>query len=226
MLSTNINELVNCIKVLKNNSHYRVRDVIYKKGPRWKNSMHHIINDDIYNDTILKEYILQNRNKRDRLKPVNLKLLKNIINNHVITKKYKIPNVNELVMHLRLGDTVTNSWYMGRPYLEYIAQSLQNNKNINILTIVTCFAYQPWSTDSLHLKVPKSGDWIYTQEKHNQNVQSIETLLNKINNTFDIPIRIVSNTNIDKDMCYCASSKNFLPDGGNFSNLLLNLTKI
>jgi hypothetical protein len=46
-------DLINNIKLLKHNSDYRFSDVINKLGERWEQSGNMVLNNEVYNKTIL-----------------------------------------------------------------------------------------------------------------------------------------------------------------------------
>ena len=50
--------LLQKVKILKENSDYRVADIIFHKGYRWTHSKDKVLNDPKYNDTILKNHLL------------------------------------------------------------------------------------------------------------------------------------------------------------------------
>jgi hypothetical protein len=210
--------MIENIKILKHNSDYRVSDIVYKGGERWQHSAEMVLTKPKYNGTILQKYLKIN----GIYNPANLPLLLQII------KEYKspIPNNNELVVHLRLGDVVVHNWFLSKDYISLIRNMLQQHNNINKLTFVTCFAYQVWSPESLHLR-KNAHLWKYTDEDQEKNVVKVTKLFNDIKNTFpNLKLNIYSNYNIDLDMRYCVFSKYFISDDGGFSKLLLTLQKM
>lgn len=209
--------MIENIKILKHNSDYRVADIVYKRGERWEHSAEMVLTKPKYNGTILQKYLKIN----GIYNPTNLPLLLQII------KEYKspIPSNNELVIHLRLGDVVVHNWFLNKDYISLIRNMLQQHNNINKLTFVTCFAYQEWSQESLHLR-KNAQLWKYTDEHQEKNVAKVTKLFNNIKNTFpNLELNIYSNYNIDLDICYCVFSKYFISDDGGFSKLLLTLQK-
>ena len=214
--------LINNIKILKHNSDYRVSDVIYKLGERWEHSGNMILKNEKYNETILQEY-LKIIGIYDNF---NLNILLEIIKKYNSNNNLPIPQDNEIVIHLRLGDVVVHNWFLSKNYIELINNILKNNNNINKITFVTCFSYQEWSPEQLYLR-KNAPLWEYTEEKHNKNIEQINILFNNIISLLpNIEINIYSNYNIDYDMCYCVLSKHFIYDNGGFSNLLFKLNNL
>jgi hypothetical protein len=220
--------LVNNIKTLKDNSDYRVSDIMFKLGPRWEQSGNMVLKDEKYKGTILREYLQIN----GLYNIPNLNLLLKIIEKHNSDNNLPIPQDDEIVIHLRLGDVIFHTWFLTKNYIEEINNILKKNNNINKITFVCCFSYQVWSKDSLYLR--KEDDplwdeplWEYTEEDQNKNIEKTKILFNNIVNFFpNMEIKVYSNINIDSDICYCSLSKNFIHDRGGFSKLMLDLNNL
>ena len=209
------------VKILKENSDYRVSDIIYHLGYRWEHSKNKVLSEPKYNDTILKNHLL-NCDEDNNLKHL-LQCIRNYNNKNNLIK----PSKDELVIHLRMGDVVENEWFMKKKYINMIKNLIKysyfNKQKINKITIVTCFAYQVWSEDSLEFSKDNKVYWNYTDEKQEKNNKAFLNFINKLRKNFKLPIKIYSNTNIDKDFCYCVFSNYFINDKGGFSKLLLKL---
>ena len=217
-----IKNLINEIIILKHNSDYRVSDILIKSGKRWEHSAKMILTNAKYNETILQKYLQIN----NAYKNINLDLFLTLIEKYNTKHNLPIPNENELVIHLRMGDVVVHNWFLNKNYIRLINTMLIKNSNINKITFVTCFAYQEWSKDSMHF-YSNGPLWEYTEEKQTQNIKKITTLLKNIMKTFpNIDINIYSNIDIDRDICYCVLSKYFIFDQGGFSELLFKLNNL
>jgi hypothetical protein len=213
---------INDIKIIKHNSDYRVADIITKCGERWEHSGNMVINHDKYKQTILQSYLKQNGLYESQ----NFNLLLSIIKKFNTENRLPLPEDNELVIHLRLGDVVVHNWFLKKDYIALINEQLRKNKNIDKITFVTCFAYQEWSAESLHLR-KNAPLWDYTEEKQNKNVEKVTILFDSVMKTFPgIKMKIYSNTEIDKDLCYCVLSKHYIHDDGGFTNLCLKLNQL
>jgi len=145
------------------------------------------------------------------------------------------PSANELVVHLRMGDTVIKGNGKVRPdqnniILESITQYIRKRPEISIITIATCFAYQDWSESSkkeYRAKNPRGTipDWGWTQEKHNLNVVRFNQLEASMKKRFPgLRLNVASSTDIDDDMCYAAMANHFIPSRGGFTELLQELS--
>jgi hypothetical protein len=217
-----INNLVNKILIIQQND-YRLGDIIFKKGQRWLYSGNQILTNEKYNGSILKSYLEQNGLRNE----INLNKFLDITEEYNKTKNLSTPNDNELVLHLRLGDYVEFIGILNKPYIRLIREYIKNNNNINKLTIVTAFSYGTWTKESLHLKRKGTPMWICTQEIQNINIQKMKVLIKKIYNNFpNLIVDIVSNSDIDKDICYCVNSKYFINDNGGFSLLMKKLNNL
>lgn len=214
-----IKSLISNVKILKENSDYRCADIILHRGERWKHSKDKVINDPKYKDTIMN-FFLKYNNNNDR----DLKFLLFCINKYSSKNKLLIPDDDEIVIHLRMGDVVVNNWFLKKDYVSLIKKIIKKN-TINKITIVTSFAYQVWSEDSLHLR--KTSDlWNYSDNKQKQNEEALFILLSILQEQINLPINIYSNENVDVDLCYCVFSKHFIKDQGGFSDLMYELNKI
>lgn len=237
MIEEKVQDLIHNIKILKNNSDYRVSDIIYKRGvpERWKHSGNMVLTNEKYKETILHEYLKINGLYANK----NLNLLLTIIEKYNSNYNLPIPQNNEIVIHLRLGDWVFHSNFLSKNYIQLIDNILKNNNNINKITFVTCFSYGVWSKESEHLipinfkhdhnkQEPTNCTlWEYTEEKQNKNIEKIKILFHDLIQIFPkMEINIYSNLDIDKDMCYCVLSKHLICDVGGFSNLLYILNNL
>lgn len=213
-----IKSLISQVQILKENSDYRCADIVYHRGRRWKHSKNQILNNPKYQNTIFNNF-LKNNNGNDK----NLKFLLKCIKEYCFSNNLPIPDDDELVIHLRMGDVVVHKWFLSKNYIDLI-KKIKKNNTINKITIVTSFAYQPWSEESIHLaKNPKP--WNYTDDKQEKNEKIFSKLLSNLLEQFNLPITIYSNKNIDVDICYCVFSKHFIKDAGGFSDLMEKLNQ-
>ena len=214
-----IKTLANNIKIIKNNSDYRVADILFRKGPRWQLSREQVLNNINYQNTILKKYLEQTNNNNN----IDYKCLIENIKKYNNDNNLPIPANDEIVLHLRMGDSISYYPFLKKDYVNRIRNIMKNNI-ITKITIVTCYVYCPWSKETLHLRT-KEPMWNYTEDKQNFNYNGIVKLLKNLRDNLDIPINIYSNDDIDKDFCYCVLSKFFIEDTGGFSELLMKLNK-
>ncbi|MCW5213712.1 hypothetical protein VU04_12525, partial [Desulfobulbus sp. TB] len=125
------------IKILKTNQVYRVSDLVFCRGIRWKQDRETILSDPQYRETILHDYLTQKRYERD------LEIFKRVVREH--QAKYEKPFTDCLVIHLRLGDVMDDT--NGRPLYEksqkiYSKLHLTGLPDLKRATIVTALQTQ------------------------------------------------------------------------------------
>ncbi len=205
------------LKVLEENKFYRFGDLIFKDGGgRWESDREVIKNNDDFNDTILCKYLLQ---VNDLAGP-DFELLKKIIHEHTIEHKCKIPEENELVIHLRLGDIFQKSKYE-KLRVKRLKKSVDrlfrkdnilnsNPEMIKKITIVTALHYGANEVNGKHF---------YTKHSYNQNLSFLSNFEERIN-ARGFELNLISNENTDLDLCYMANSKYFVKGCSNFSHII------
>tara|TARA_B110000971_G_C19991266_1_gene492089 strand:+ start:425 stop:1651 length:1227 start_codon:yes stop_codon:yes gene_type:complete len=206
--------LINKIKLLKSNKHYRFGDVIMHSGHYWKESTKHILENKEFEDSILRHYIEACPDKNlNNTNPEYAKLLLNIVKKKIKENKYILPKNNELVIHLRLGDVVFNRRFLQKNYKKII-ESYVKKHNVVKVTFCTAFHYGNYIERNL---------WIYDDDKHQKNISKLSKKLNSIMKIPNIYIDFISSKNPDDDFIYMVNSKYFVKDFGGFSKLILYL---
>ena len=131
--------LINKIKIMKNNKHYRYGDVIFNKGFYWKDSIDFILEN--MPDSILGKYLQNKRNIYEReSNDIICEKFNNLIKEHINKSYIILPEDNELVIHLRVGDVVVKDWFLEKNY-QYIIKNYINKYGINKCTFCTAFHY-------------------------------------------------------------------------------------
>lgn len=206
------NNLINKIKIIKDNKHYRLGDVIYHKGGFWKNSTMNLLKDESFNNTILKNYILkcESNNLTKQMNPNFREVLKEIIDIKIEEKKIELPHENELVIHLRMGDVIVVNGFNRKKYENYIHNYIKKH---NIKKCTFCIVFQ----------FVERNKWSYTDEKLEKNKIKVQRILSKLINKFNIYFDIKSSNDIDEDFIYMIKSKYFVSDNGGFSRLINDL---
>ncbi len=234
--------LVSKVKTITGNSDYRVKDVIDKIGKRWEHSGEQVRRSKKYEGTILQTYLklfqtyekpLTSSNETKNSRSLLLRLIKE----RIADTRMECPTPNELVVHLRMGDTVAKGNGSVRPgnkdaIIENISKYIVGHPTISKITLTTCFAFQDWSESSKREYIsnnPKGviPDWGWTQKKHDLNIVRFNQIESSIRKLFPgLELDVMSSTNIDDDMCYTALANHFIPSSGGFSQLLLELSKM
>ena len=128
-------------------------------GERWLHSKNQVLNNSKYDNTIFRNF-LKNNNGNDK----DLNFLLKCIEDYCSNNNLQIPQDNELVIHLRMGDVVVHNWFLKKDYVNLIKNIFGKKNTINKITIVTSFAYQVWSKESMYLR-KNAPLWDYTDEK-------------------------------------------------------------
>lgn len=191
------------IKLLKNNEIYRIGDVVNFKTNH--KVIQELLSNNIYNDTILKNYFFHNK-KIDILEIIHEK--KNKLN-------LDLTEYNEsLLVHIRLGDDI-NGRGLGNPKVfNYFKDNINNCRFQNIV-IVTALHYGI-NQDS---KIYTNGKWKYNDANYESNIDILYKLIQLLKNKH---IKIISNLDVDVDLIYLSYSKHLLicPLTGSFSKLV------
>lgn len=219
-----IKSFLDAFVLLKENSHYRFSDIVRKQGYRWQYDWGVIKKNPSYKNTILGQYI----NSHSMDDELDLIELIQLINEHGKKNKYKLPDENELVIHLRLGDQAYNKSFMSKKYCSDLIKDsskiITENKNINKVTFVGAFAYQVWTKESIHKKPKEVPIWEYTDEIQQINLERLKYLFETFLDKIKLPIKIYSNKDIDRDIVFCTTSKYFIPGQSGFSIFLDKLS--
>eukprot|EP01084_Bolivina_argentea_P241863 405887_1 len=213
-MSCLISEMLSNLTVLKENSIYRVGNLLYQWGPGWNWDILKVKGQSQFNETILRKYflsasieiILSSHNK------FNVSLLKHIIDEYIINHNMllELPSDDELVVHIRIGDVIRDS-----PFVRLITETLSKYSNINKITFVTAMHF---GNDMLR------GKYIYTESAENDNRKYLRILFTKIIKLFpNMCYKLVSNKNIDKDMIYLSKAKYLIRDRGTFDHVITQL---
>ena len=233
--------LVKKVKTITGNSDYRVTDVIDKRGERWEHSADQVRQSPKYEGTILQTYLKLFQTYAKLSHPTNAtkrsrSLLLRLIKERIVETGMSCPVANEVVVHLRMGDTVATGRGKIRPgpedeVLKRLKQYVRKHPEISKITLATCFAYQDWSESNkkeYKASNPQGKDipdWRWTQEKHDLNVDRFNKIEAAIRNLFPkVEIDVISSVNIDDDMCYIAVANHFIPSIGKFTQLLEELS--
>ena len=205
-------KLIDSIKILRENKFYRIADLFYMTGNRWEQDRNEILTNPAYKDTILYDYLTQKESDKD------FSLFRNIARQHS-TKYSEQPKATELVFHLRLGDAfdpngkdrVNNriQWAHNQ-YKVFFRRNRVMLEAYNEVTVVTAMHFGP---DEL------TGNYYYSDECYNESIKFLNYFSKRLND-FGCKINIISNENIDEDICYIIRAKHFVPGMSKFSTLL------
>ena len=217
--TSKINKLKDKILIIKDDE-YRVSDVVKLRGQRWLWSENKIIDNESYDNSILKLYLIKRGFQKRGFK---IRLLYQTIEKFAERNNVQKPHPNEVVLHLRLGDVVVHDWFLKKDYASIIERHLAQNPSISKITIGTSFYYGEWSAESMHLNT-RGLNWDFTDEKHNLNLAAFDQLLRDLMGKFpSLEFDVVSNSDVDLDMVYYVFAQYFIHDEGGFSHLMQEL---
>ena len=197
------------VAVLKNNSVYRLSDLIHRKGVRWERDRATILESSQYENTLLYDYLSKMRFEDD------WQTFKSVVIDQ--SKKYATPSESDLVVHLRLGDIMEDSdEFRGRSYEKYKSVygkfDLTIPKSVSRVVIVT----------ALHFGANEvNNKYFFTDTAHNRSQKVLDLFRERLIEK-GYPVVIQSSSNVDEDFCFLARSKFFVKSYSEMSNLVEN----
>ena len=192
----------------KGEPQYRIGDaVLMRKHQYGRNALKIVLkNSELFKESILFEYA--NRIDQDDSDP-QLDVLHSIVQKHIKAQKYTLPDKNELVVHLRLGNV---KGYDSAPEIlvNYIADLFKKKQhNMERVTIVSALHFgQTYFRKTLSVEKAQSMIQLYRNK--------IECILQSLS-ALGIKAKLYSNQEIDRDFCFLASSKLLILGSGHFS---------
>ena len=204
---TRAQNLVDKIKVLESNPHYRIADVFYMRGWRYRDSAIQVCKEPAFSDSILRLYLDSSKNASA---PCIVKMqaaCSEFLSNNTV----EVPQENEVVIHVRAGDVIDNSWFLKTPFIE----ELKNHPDAQKCTIVTCFAFQEYK---------ERNKWMYSDEKLAENRIQMRGLFIDMMEMFpSLEFDVRSSERQDLDLLYMVHADHFIRDKGGFSDLVCDL---
>tara|TARA_B110000971_G_scaffold88096_3_gene90504 strand:- start:1603 stop:2874 length:1272 start_codon:yes stop_codon:yes gene_type:complete len=199
--------------VLKDNEIYRIGDVIDFDN-RNKGVFDELKNNDQYNGTLLKNYILNTKINR------NMKLLYNLTKKKAQELNIELYDDNYLVVHIRTGDDLNKRGLNNSKNFNFYVNNINEKGAGKTIIIVTAMHYGN-KADS---KIYKCQKWVYDPINLVTNIKLLRNLISKIKHK----VIIVSNEDVDLDIINLSLAKNLLicPDSGKFSKLVKHLNDI
>lgn len=198
------------IKILKNNTVYRVTDIVFRKGIRWQQDRERILTDKKYRNTILYDYLTKKKCEND------LKTFKNVVKKH--QKRYEVPEYTSLVIHLRLGDvmdeSVNRDWRNYEKYKRVYGNLLLHPllQSLSKAVIVT----------SLHFGANSiNNKFFYSLQAKERSFEVLELLSSSLNGQ-GLKVSYKSSVNVDEDLCFMAGSRYFVKSFSGISELIVN----
>lgn len=222
------------IRTYKKNSVYRMGDIVNATGRRWINDRFTILSSPEYEGTILRHFLerLLYLKPNDAANFDYWQTLRDITKNKTEEKKYTLPTKSDVVMHLRLGDILTEKeesmWRMDETmgyfdkrrresvlnYYEDFFKRIKLKKQYpkHTLKIVTALHF---GANDINNKYFYSAE---AEEKSHEVVESIKKQLDELNYKYEI---ISQDT--DADFAYMMHSEVFIKGMSGMSYLIEKL---
>lgn len=169
--------------------------------------------NSLYPNSIGDLYLKKNNSKKE-----NFNILKQIVNEKSKELKYK-PTNNDIILHLRVGDSLKDFKDNKIVYFKNYATKLEDiEKNIDIFKNKNVLFFY-----GIHL--PRDDDkkvWVENKNKLTDlYLDKVKDIFNKNNISFQDK----SSGNPDLDFLMMCSGKTFIQSGGRYSNLIGKIVK-
>jgi hypothetical protein len=210
-------DLFDQIKIFKSNPHYRLGDLIFKKGDRYSYDSKIILNNPEYKGSFLRLYL----ESKSYLKKIDMNAFKKCINS---LKNRVNVNENTLYINMRLGDCVMHSYgkniglflyFPDKLYIK-IFEKLNKNKDIKKIEIVSALNFG----DNDFKKI-----WQFNEEAVEENRIRFNDIIHTIKSRFNLPISIPYSKksqvdHIDEDFLTLSLAKHSITDSGGFGDVI------
>lgn len=193
---------------------YRLGDIIQFKVFN-KKILTKLVYKYYFSNTIASEYIKRTKNSQEL---PDYDILFNIMKEK--TKEYNIPNNNELIVHLRIGDVI--DW----EYKDDIDELLEGKKHYYYLKNYGNFDKLFKKISNMNIeKIILVGGY-HTQEDHSRSIEYVDKIKKYIEkNNYLVETRI-DKASADEDFIYMSNSKYFLKSGGRYSDIINKMVKM
>jgi len=200
--------LENEVKILSDNSVYRVTDLIHQRGVRWEKDRAEILSNPKFKDTIMFDYLMEKEKEWDYA------LLKSLIEKHTKKYNYPIPEENELVVHLRMGDVVgEGDCCPGFEAINNMYKGFWDNLNADQFDKVTFVVALHFGANDL------TGQYYYSDKVKDDNFTILENIKKQ---TEDVgkEMNIYSSSEPDKDICYMTHARHYMKSMSELSTIV------
>ena len=176
--------MTNKFPVFKNNSHYRLGDIIFKSGG-WAAARNAVFEQDLFQDSLVKSYLKQLKY------PLTEGLNLNILTNACLQKSKLIKSRGDvLYINIRLGDVMFRPFWMAKydkaPQFNKLSEWFIFNHQLLIGKIKKFIKHNPKIRSILFVGVlhfgnmKNIGDWLYSQHDKELNYMLFNGLTRKI----------------------------------------------
>lgn len=207
--------MIDQIKILKENPTYRVGDIFLERGQnRFEQDRDAILNDPQYKDTILYDYLIKKKCPKD------WGTLTEVIMDHTKRFSYTIPEENSLVVHMRLGDIWGSN--IPRNQAKRATKSLDQYQDFYCAAPIKEYEIKKvYLVTALHFGADDTiNQYFYNEEAVSKSLSLAQNFLNQCH-SINLPVEIFSNYSTDKDLCFMAHAKYFVAGISKFSSEIL-----
>ena len=241
-IMNSLNKIKN-IRTLKENSVYRIGDLLLHRGARWHIDRQEVISNQKYKNTLLYKYFhhfkvdehmwnldMLNHDFQEARKLSTYDKKNTYSDFKFITNQNRINTPqSDLLIHIRSGDIVSPKCTAYKKcHLHNLSKlidliSKKIHSGIERIVIISAMHY---GSDSLRIK-----RYFWTQKKHEDNLKLLNELFEKISHTFGIPV-VINSENcsdlefIDNQFLKLIYADNVILDHGGFSKIIHNLRSI
>lgn len=200
---------VDRIKTIRSQRDYRIGDILYHWGYKWRESRDNILARKEFDGMILKDYLLR-ASDQDCFDPY---LFGEITLQHARSIGI-VDRGNEIGVHVRAGDVVSVPHrFLSVDYVTQLRRILSGCSSYSKISFVVCLSYGNYF---------ERGLWEYDIRKQMANQLCLEILFREIENSFNgqAELELVSNDNPDVDLIHLFCSGYFVADQGGFSRVI------
>lgn len=201
------------VRPLRDNYIYRVSDSMNSDVTHQINK--EMLTNEKYKGTILRKVLVQRQKNNQNKK----KILYDVATEHSKENNIELYDNTHLVVHIRLGDIVSQFESISDHIISTIHNRIKENPEITKVILVTALHYgQPCESNSFY----SSGTYSYKKDSH---IQNINVLLGFIKKIMHVPVTVQS-SDIDVDLCKLVFTKHLITTKGGFSLLIGTLHKM
>lgn len=240
------NNFKEVIKILPENSFYRVGDIFNGTGnPRWLSDRQEILSNPLYRGTILYRYlkgteaadVISNdffRDKTGEAVEKDYAFFKECVDYVGTQGNFEKPSSSELVIHVRLGDVFIEKHFRCRKRVRLLTERYHREdffdnidmSSIDKVTVVTAMHFGA-STKGLSKEFSKKlrkedrkKKYFFSEAAVDASIEFISDFENRVNQA-GYELNIFSNEDIDRDIFYMCRSMHFVPTESGISDLLV-----
>lgn len=217
--------MIEKIKILKSNSHYRIGDIVFRQGLRWIEDTESILLSEKYRKSILFKYL--NHFDYPSLDPfdnaevsyprgiLDINLLRDCINKDCNPKK------DTLYVTIRCGDIVqlpadqkSNFWLFNKGSLISLIKNKLKNKQINKIEFICAMHFGDFKEKNL---------FIYSEKDVDENINLLNNIFSSVKKIIDCDVfenKQDEVENIDHHFSTLVRAKNVILDQGGFSSII------